>query len=73
MAKIYMNKVHEDNGWTFSFGTKGDLVGWEDQKKEWEAQDLCCESDSVEELGDAKDIDEAIELINQAIEEQRRK
>ncbi len=72
MAKIYMNKVHEDNGFTFSFGTKGDLVGWEDQKREWEAQELCCESDSVEELGDAKDIDEAIQLINQAIEEERK-
>lgn len=72
MVKIYINKVHEDNGWTFSFGTKGDLVCWEDQKKEWEAQDLCCDGDSVEELGDAKDIDEAIELINQAIEEEKK-
>lgn len=72
MAKIYMNKVHEDNGFTFSFGTKDALVGWEDQKREWEAQELCCESDSVEELGDAKDIDEAIQLINQAIEEERK-
>ena len=72
MAKIYMNKVHEDNGWTFSFGLKGDVVAWEYQKKEWEAQDLCCENDSVEELGDAKDIDEAILLINKAIEEERK-
>ena len=73
MAKIYMNKVHEDNGFTFSFGLNADVLAWEDQKREWEAQELCCEMDSVEELGDAKDIDEAIQLINQAIEEERRK
>ena len=72
MTKIYINKVHEDNGWTFSFGTKGDVVAWEEQKREWEAQELCCDSDSVEVLGDAKNIDEAINLINQAIEDNRK-
>ena len=72
MPKIYMNKVHEDNGWTFSFGTKDDLVAWEQQKKDWESQDLCCESDIVLELGKAKDISEAVQLINQAIQKERR-
>jgi len=66
-----MNKVHEDKGFTFSFGTKDSLKDWEDEKRDWEAQDLCCENDSVEELGDAKDIDEAIHLINLAIEMER--
>ena len=72
MTKIYLiNKINEDSGRTFSFGTKNNLVDWEDQKREWESQDLCCGEDVVEELGDAKSIDEAIELINHAIEKER--
>ena len=69
MTKIYMNLVHEDGGWTFSFGTKDNLVAWEKQKRDWESDGLCCDGDSVEELGEAKDIGEAIELINRAIRE----
>ena len=67
MTKIYMNKVRGDSRWTFSFGTKNDLVDWKNEKKEWEANGFSCAEDVVKKLGDAKSIDEAIELINHAI------
>tara|TARA_X000000368_G_scaffold7475_3_gene5753 strand:- start:998 stop:1219 length:222 start_codon:yes stop_codon:yes gene_type:complete len=71
MVKIYMKLVHEEDGWTFSFGTDDKLEEWEAQEKEWKEQGLSVAGDTVEDIGDADDIAEAIELINNQIVRQR--
>tara|TARA_B100000965_G_scaffold73774_1_gene58230 strand:- start:4512 stop:4748 length:237 start_codon:yes stop_codon:yes gene_type:complete len=63
MVKIYEKTCHptgewkdDGDGYVVYFDTKTDAVG---------EQNIYC----VKELGDAKDTDEAIELINRAIED----
>lgn len=71
MPKIYLRSVYEDQGYTISFGTDEDVKDWRQQEKDWIAQDLCVESDKIEEIGSStdKNIHALIDKINEIIRE----
>lgn len=71
MPKIYLRSVYEDQGYHISFGTDEDVKNWRQQEEDWIAQDLCVESDKIEEIGSStdKNIHALIDKINEIIRE----
>ena len=69
MTKIYIRKVHDDKGYTISFGTEEDVKDWKEEEKEWEEQDFSVDDDSVELLCELKDnnLRELLQKINKEI------
>ena len=72
MTKIFMRTVYADSGIDKTFGTEKDIPNWQEEEKEWIAEELDCSSDSIEEIGDSDDIEKLLQNINKEIKEMRK-
>jgi hypothetical protein len=67
--KVYVRRVHEDEGWSITFGLEEDVTEWKLEEQEWEEEGLSCGDDSIEEIGNTDDIDSLLGAINNEVSE----
>ena len=67
--KVYVRRVHEDEGWSITFGLEEDVTEWKYEQEEWEKDGQYCGDDSIEEIGNTEDIGNLLGAINSKISE----